>query len=367
MKQFFTGLVLLCGIHQEINAQTPSEAYPFNIPPNSTNRYFWVDLGKGNKVEFYINDPDDLEKIKNMDSIIYGLLKDLKKLEDSLKEESTVKRIDYNLDDAVNRKLRITQYRPAGNAFLVTDDETASLKTKQDTINLLGSTDFVANYPLRKKFNDTRYFKVTLLLNNITDLSSYMNKTINEKIASIRENISRKWENNKDRSFSPVADPSVKSNAMRGYNAGGDFLTLKASVDIQNYKNNFVPSVSVGVGLILGGKNIRREIDLLSENHFSFGKDASGKNKTYISRFLTLSYERGYIKDNDVKKNNYNLLDLSYSYLIRNKGNMYEKNTSKITAGALQLFEGKTKIQPLLYIQGFFKSATPGIRWIQSF
>src|SRR6218665_3279684 len=111
MNKIFIGLVLFCSIHQKTIAQSQlSEEYPFNIPSNSTNRYFWFNLDKGNKVEIYINNTEDLDKIKNMDSIIYGLLKDLKKLEDSLRDESTIKRIDYNLDDAVNRKIRITQY-----------------------------------------------------------------------------------------------------------------------------------------------------------------------------------------------------------------------------------------------------------------
>ncbi|RYD79939.1 MAG: hypothetical protein EOP53_08830 [Sphingobacteriales bacterium] len=368
MNKFFIGLVLFFSINQNSFAQTSlSNEYPFNIPSNSTNRYFWIDIDKGNKIEIYINDVDDLDKFINMDSIIYGFLKDLKKFEDSLKDESTVKRIDYNLDDANNRKLRISQYRPAGTAYLVTDGEAAELKTRQDTINFTGKVDFVANYTLHKKFNDTRYFKVTFLLNSISDLAGYMNNTISQKIVSIKNNVNKKWENNDDRSFSPVADPSIKSNSIRGYNAGGDYLTVKASVDIQNYKAAFVPSASIGFGIILGGKNIRRQICLSSEYHFSFGKNAAGQNRTYINKFLTLEYERGYIKDNDVRKNNFNLLNFSYSYLIDRKGPLFEKNTSRLSAGTLSIFEGKTKIQPVLYLQGFFKSVTPGIRWVQSF
>lgn len=368
MNKIFIGLVLLCSINHVGFAQaTLSEEYPFNIPANSTNRYFWVELDKGNKVEIYVNNTDDLDKVKNIDSIIYGLLKDLKKFEDSLKDESTVKRIDYNLDDANNRKLRITQYKPAGTAYLVKDDETAELKTRQDTINLIGKVDFVANYPLRKKFNDTRYYKVTFILNNIADLAGYMNNTISQKIISIQQNVNRKWDNNDDRSFSPVSDPSLKSNAIRGFNSGGDYLTIRASADIQNYKTAFVPSVSIGAAVVLGGKNMRREIGLTSEFHFSFGKNANGANRTYISKFLTLNYERGPIKDKYHKKVNFGLFNASFSYLVKRQGPTFEKNTSRFSAGTLSLFEGKTKIQPVLYMTGFFKSVTPGIRWVQSF
>jgi len=86
-----------------------------------------------------------------------------------------------------------------------------------------------------------------------------------------------------------------------------------------------------------------------------------------MSRFLTLSYEKSNTKDKELKKINYDILSLSYSYLISNKGSLYEKNTSRISAGTLHLFEGRTKIQPVLYIGGLFKSVTPGIRLVQSF
>lgn len=369
MNKIFIGLMLLCNICKEGFAQTAaSNEYPFNIPANSASRYFWVDLDKGNKMQVYINNMNDLDKISNMDSIIYGFLKDLKKFEDSLKDESTVKRVDYNLDDAVNRKLRITQYRPAGNAYLVNDEEAAVLKTRQDTINFIGKVDFVANHPMRKKFNDTRYYKVTFLLNNLADISDYMDNSISRKIAAIRASSENKWDNNNDRSFSPVADPSIKSNAVRGYyNPGGDYLTIRASADIQNYKSSFVPSASVGLLISLGGRNMTREIGLTSEFHFSFSKNAAGRTRTFISRFLTLSYERSNVKDKEPKKINYDILSLSYAYLVSRKGSLYEKNTSRISTGTLHLFEGKTKIQPVLYIGGLFKSVTPGIRLVQSF
>lgn len=369
MNKIFIGLMLLCGICKEGFAQTAaSNEYPFNIPANSARRYFWVDLDKGNKMQVYVDNIEDLDRISNMDSIIYGFLKDLKKFEDSLKDESTVKRIDYNLDDAVNRKLRITQSKPAGTAYLVKDDEAAELKTRQDTINFTGKTDFVANSLLRKKFNDTRYYKVTFLLNNLSDISGYMNNSISQKITAIKNSATKKWENNDDRSFSPVADPSIKSNAIRGYyNAGGDYLTIRGSADIQNYRSSFVPSASIGLTVSLGGRNMTRDIGLTSEFHFSFSKNAAGRTRTFMSQFLTLSYERSYKKDKEPKKINYDILSLSYSYLIRNKGSLYEKNTSRISTGTLHLFEGKTKIQPVLYIQGLFKSVTPGIRLVQSF
>jgi hypothetical protein len=369
MKQLFIGLMLICSINQASFAQSqPSNEYPFDIPPNSTNRYFWLDMGKGNKVEIFVNDINDLNEIKNMDSIIYGFLQDLRFFKDSLTDDKTIKRIDYNISSSEQRKLRFYQYLPKAESFVFVNDEVSSLKTAQDTINFVGKVNFVAKYPLRKAFDDTRYYKVRFLLNQVSDISVYMNDVLNQKIKSIQENVNKKkWDNNDDKSYSPLADPTIKANSIRGYNAGGDYLTLRASVDFQNYKNSFVPSITIGAAVILGGKNIKREFGLSVENHFSFERDLAGNNRTYINPFVTFNYARGYIKDNKITKANYDLFNFSVAHLFSPKGNMYEKGISRISAGTLSLFEGKTKIQPVLYLKDFFKSVTPGIRLVQSF
>ncbi|MFT3980590.1 MAG: hypothetical protein QM687_08985 [Ferruginibacter sp.] len=363
MKHLFV-MLLLGSIAQQGFAQNN---YPFDIPANSTNRLFWVELGNGNKMEVHVNNIDDLDKLQNMDSLIYGFLKDLNNFRDSLQNELAVKRVDYNVDDADNRKLRITQYPQSAVSYLVKDGEVAAMKTVQDTVNFIGKTNFVADYPLRKKFDDVRYYKVVFLVNNISDLNGYMNGLLNRKIISMKENANKKWDNNLDKSYSPRADSTIRGRIYKGYVAGGDFLTLRASVDIQNYKSTFVPSVSYGVAFIFGGKNIKREIGIGIENHFSFAKGTSGNLRTYISHFVSLSYARGYIKDGDINKNSAFLLNVNAAYMFKQKGSLYEKNTLRLGAGALSLFEGKTTIQPQLYVNGFFKSVTPGLRWVQSF
>ncbi len=368
MKQIFIALMLISSINQVSFAQMQNtNEYPFDIPPNSTNRFFWFDMGKGNKVEIFVNDINDLDQIQQMDSIIYGFLQDLRLFKDSLADERTIKRIDYNISVSAQRKLRFYQYLPKAESFVIMNEEVSSLKTIQDTVNFIGKINFVAKYPLRKGFNDSRYFKVRFLLNQVSDLSDYMNDVLNQKIHSIKENINKKWDNNDDNSYSPRAEPAIKANAVKGYNAGGDYLTLRASVDIQNYRNNFVPSITFGAAIVLGGKNIKREFGLSVENHFSFEKDLSGNNRTFINPFVTFNYSRGYIKDKKITKHNYDLFNFSLSHLFTPKGTVYERGISRISAGTLSLFEGKTNIQPVLYLKDFFKSVTPGIRWVQSF
>ncbi len=362
-------LMLLTGVTGNLLAQQTqtNEEKTFEIPL-PTSRRFYIDLDKGNRLQIDVSNLEDLDRFKNMDSVIYGLLQDLKLLKDSLSDETTTKRIDYVMDDTEKRKVRVIQYRSKGAGFLITDNGVSGLKTEQDTVNFIGKVVYEAKYTLRPRFTDTRYYKISLFVNNLTDLAAYMNGTLNEKIISVQKNANTKWESiGRQKKFSPIADPSIHANAVRGYMSGGDFLELKLSVDVQNYKNYFVPSATIGLNLVLANKNFKHEIGVASESHFSFARNNGGELKTFHSQFLTLSLAHGPIRDNDPGKESYQLFNMTFGYLIRSRGSVYEKNTMRLGVGTLSLFEGKTKIQPMIYYTNLFRGVTPGIRWVQSF
>ncbi|MCP9750343.1 hypothetical protein [Ferruginibacter sp. HRS2-29] len=370
MKKTIALMLLLAGITWELCAQgklTNAEK-TFDIPANSTDRRFYIDLGKGNKLQLDVKKLDDLDKFANMDSLIYGLLQDLKLLKDSLADESTTKRIDYIIDDTDKRKLRLQQFKPDGNSFVMSDGEVSSMKMELDTINFVGRVSYSNRFTKRNKTPGVRYFKASFYLNNIGDIAQYMNGILNKKITDLKVNADKGWDYEGGNSLYQLkADKSIKANANKGYIAGGDYLTLRGSVDIQNYKSYFVPSVSLGAYVLLGSKNFKRELGISWENHFSFAKNTDGKLQTFRSQFLTASFAHGFIKDNDVQKNGYDLFNMSFSYLISRKGEMYDKQTMRLGVGALSLFEGKTKIQPMIYFNNLFKGVTPGLRWVQSF
>lgn len=355
--------MLLSSITQNIFAQADEQKL-FDVPSYSISRMFWVELGSGNKMEVHLNHLDDLEKIKNMDSLIYGFLKDINHFKDSLKNELWVTRVDYNIDDEVNRKIRFQQRKPFYNTYVINDDEVAALKTIQDTVNFVGTTIL----PSKKRFGvnstDTRYFKVVFLLNKIADIRGYMNGLLNQKIESIRRSAKLKWDDVNNDYYISKSDSSIKSNNNRGYVNANKFVIVRGSVDIQNYKANFVPSVSVGMGIAFSKNNLRREIFINAENHFSFLKNSSGKSLTNISRWISLTYSRSKIVPD--KRNVYKP-NFSIGYMIGQNHHLYEKNTFRIGTGQFSLFEGSTKIEPVLYVNDFFKSVTPGLRLVQHF
>ena len=362
-------LVLSVSALGNLFAQQTKSDQLFNQPDSYTNRRFYIDLDKGNKMQVSVTNLDDLNHFRNMDSLIYAFLQDMKLLKDSLGDELTSRRVDYLVDDSSQHRIRIQRFHTAGTSFLINQSGPAALKTEQDTIIFLGKVDFIAKYPMRKGFQTTRYYKLSFYVNDLSDLARYMNGTLNKKIGTIQEHAGAHWTVKGYSNARLDADTSIHARANKGYVAGGDFINLNAAVALQNYKQYFVPSFNIGVNLVFAGRNFKRQVGVYWEPHFLFARDAAGQLKTYRNDFITLVLSQGFIKDNDPRKPSPVLTTFSIGYLTNKnrKGDYFDKHTIRLGVGSLSLFEGKTNLEPVMYFTDLFKHVTPGLRLIHHF
>jgi hypothetical protein len=370
MKKLICFLMLVTSVTGAIFAQdnTTKEDKTFDFPPNYPSRRFTIDLGKGNKMQIEISSMEDLKRFSNMDSVIRTFLADIDPLKDSLGDELLSRRIDYITDSMGRKKIRIQHFKAKGSNFLVKDGDVAALKLEQDTIHFLGTVSFVAKYTMRKAFNDSRKYRVSFFLNDLSDLASYADGSLNKKVETLQNNINATWITTAKKGTAYLAaDRSISARLPKGFTAGGDFLNMRVSVDIQNYKNYFVPSFSIGAGIIISTSHFKRDIVLSWDPNFFFAEDSTGKLKTFRNDFLTLTWGQGIVANNEPRKESHLLFIMSLGYLVHRDGEYFEKNTFRIGAGRLSLFSGKTKIEPVIYFNDFFKGVSPGLRLIQSF
>lgn len=189
MKKVIIVLMLFASIAPELCAQSNNADKAFEIPSDIIiNRRFYINLDKGNKLEIELTDMTDLKKISNIDSLLKVFIADITPLKDSLSDPLTSKRIDYVTDAQGRKKIRLQQFQPKGNNYLLNDGELSSLKIMQDTINIIG---IIPNppKPLQKiSLTHPRYYHLMFYLNNISELAGYMNGTLKEKITTIQNN-----------------------------------------------------------------------------------------------------------------------------------------------------------------------------------
>jgi hypothetical protein len=369
MKKTITLLMLVTGITVNLCAQKNKS---FEVPDDIImNRQFKVSLDKGNTMQLEMTDFTDIAVAGNIDSILQVFFTDISKLKDSLANPLTSKRIDYFTDAKGRKKIRFQQFQTSGNSFLIDKGELASLRTEQDTIHIIAVIPNAPEPEDRVSHKDQRYYHYTFLLNDVHELQTYFNNGIlNEKINLISNNYTGKWQRVPYYgNYLLKKDNSISAPKPKGFmaNQSFDYITLLASVNVQNYKNYFVPSFSLGARLTLvnRGRSFKWEPGLYWEPHFIFAKDAAGKLGTYRNDFLTLTYAQGGVKDHDPMKDFSFSASFSLGYLIHREGTYFEKNTFRLGIGKINL--NKTAIEPSLYFNNFFKGVTPGIRIIQYF
>lgn len=371
MKRILCVWMLLTGIAANLCAQTNRSDKAFEVPENIVfNRKFYINLDKGNKLTIELTDINDLKAVGNIDSLLQVFLMDIDQLKDSLADPLTSKRIDYVTDAQGRKKIRFQQFQPKGATFLLNKGDLASLRTEQDTVSIIG---VIANPPKAEQkisLTNPRYYHFTFLLNNFSELSSYMNGALKEKITTIQAHVNDKWPlilGGSDHSMQ--ADKNIYAERPKGFTQAsiGDFINGYITVNMQNYKSYFVPSFSVGARFVFSNRDrtFKKEVALLWEPHFLFPTDSLGKMQTYRNDFLTLEYGQGGMKDhNPFKEFSFSTV-FSFGYLIRRDGDIMAKNTFRIGAGKLKFY--KTSIEPSMYFNDLFKDVTPSIRITQSF
>lgn len=375
MKRTFALLMLAISINGKTIAQ--DEPVPgktdrfFNMPTDNITRSFYADLGKGNKMQISVTDIDDLQRFKNADSLLLIFLHDMLAFTDSLRDETASRRIDYFTDELGRKQIRIRLNKPQGSAFLIQQDQVAMLKMEQDTISFSGS--YIENFTstILKPHPQRKYYQLTFFVNRFSDLEK-LTGTINEKVQAIDNNKQKRWIKDKEGNWRiKGGDQSVYSmHQPAGYTAvagPGDYIASRLAAGIQNYKNYFVPSVSLGAGFVFNNGRVRYGFDVLGEFHFMFARNAQGNLQTYRNTFLTLHYRRTIVnRPASIPAISF-VSDFSFAYLLKRRGDFFEKNTMRIGVGQLSFLKERVNIEPVFYFNNLFKGVTPGLKLTVNF
>ena len=345
----------------------------FDLQPDRFKRKYMVALGKGNTMQVELGEVEDLEKIKNADSLLAIFLQDMKAFRDSLSDELKSKRIDYITDAAGKKKIRIQVFSPAGNNFLLQEGSVAALKLAQDTVYIVGEIKYRVTTGKNKDAYLTRYYRIGFFINNLEELAGYTDGRLANKIAAIQKSKYERWKAEEGgHLYTAMSDNSISAIAPNGFNAvPGDYVRLNAGVSFQNYKNYFVPAFYVNASLFINSRRYKYEVGLAWEPHYIFSKNTAGNLQAYRNDFLTLNL--GFEPRQPGPPVNHNephidfLQHFSVGYLVSRKGDFYDAHTFSFGTGGIEWFGGKIKLEPLIYTNFTKHNASPGVRLIVNF
>ncbi len=369
MKKTFSLLMLVTGITLNTIAQDEAPISKsdktFELKGVNIRRRFTIELGKGNLMQVELGDFDDLSKVKNIDSLLTDFLKDIAVFKDSLVDDLSAKRIDYFIDTDGKKRIRIQIFKPKGTSFLLNQGDLAALKLEQDTVNIICAVPYPNKYVIGKLRSEMSYYQVRFFVNQLSNLNNYTDSRLNEKITNFPYKNSQ-WHRETDNNWYPVnGDHTMHAKHPGGFiGSAGDQLEINAGVNLQNYKNYFVPSFNITAKAVVSSYHYKYEFGLAWEPQFLFAKDNQGSLVTYRNDFLSLILGREPITEKGKTDGlQYNFFQhLSIGYLIRNKGDFYDPHTFRIGTGGINWADGRIKLEPIFYFHDFFKGVTPGIK-----
>jgi len=331
---------------------------------------FTIQLTKGNKIILEMADKQGLNYVKNLDSLLLQCYNTISLLQDSLKNETTTKRIDIALQDDGNIKMRFQEFANKASNYTVLNKELYGLKLDQDTVNIIGYyTSITPVEWSKKKIYLTSPYKITLLLNNVTELKEYLKGQFNTVIAQLHNDWNQYNElGNKDKwsrkltAVYGITDDTKKIVFGRvPYSLRKTYVTTYLSIGMQNVQNVFSPSLAGGVEVyFFGDLNRERHFQLFVDNYFFFERYSGTATKIFNNDFLTFQYK--FVQQEKSIDGQYKVKyfsQFSLGYLISRRGEYFDKNTFKVGLSGVEYHS--VQLTPGFFITGFFKKVTPTI------
>ena len=152
-----------------VSAQTKADKL-FNIPEKYVYNVHTAHLHDGARMMVEMADVTDYVMLKNLDSFVAMMQRDVDFYKDSIKGPENV-RVDYAFEWGSDKAMiRFRRHQPSGDIYVKTAGELSRMKVEQDTVRLLirkkpmehSNPSFLYDFPVQ----------ITFLLNNFSDLKT---------------------------------------------------------------------------------------------------------------------------------------------------------------------------------------------------
>ncbi len=358
----------------EKNPRSKTET-AFNMPACIVNVRDFVHLNDEQKIIFELNNPNDYEYIRNLDSTINQFIQDITFYKDSLANNLGNVRIDYARTQEAISQLSFKKYNPGADMFIKRNGALAKMKLEQDTIRFFlrvfseerngkkGFKNSIANYHM---------VQITFCLNNYSNIEKIAaNKYLLRNI--IDTLLITKRESTKSDPYkfpsSAIYKPFSETKRFEGF--GGiietearkswrianrsDYLTFDGNMGIGLVRNTLTPNAEMGITYM----NRQRKLDkndylfgrLTMSTYLFFDKNAAGEYLVHDNWFVNA--ELGEKHENETNT-------MGIGYLAFQKGNYFKGTTLKVFLN-LRLKKSSFTISPEIIITNDFKQIFPGI------
>lgn len=319
-----------------------------------------IDLSHKNALVAGFTTFGQLQARKNIDSVLRLFVANYKRIADTAQNPLTATHALLRLGET-NQVMELRNTPQPATSFRFTGGRTAPVlvKTKQDTLQIVWSSA-IATLP----YYDFSFY---LMLNNLTDIEQLLrnggiNATLQEALKSVGQYKGHDLTDPK-MSFDMLYKREGTATQPKFISPGlakGSFISFQPGGGVGLIKSQWVPSLNVDAQFIPDRfKGIGYSVGYLS--NFFFQNPADGLGAIQRTDFLTIGMAF-YRKSTDGRMASFDRLRTSFSIgmPVYRSGNQFTKEAVRLSSTIYQ--KGFIKIQPELYMNGFFKQVYPGIR-----
>lgn len=317
-----------------------------------------VDLGQKNALVIGFQIFTQLEARKNIDSVLRLFVADYRKIADTTQNPVQAIHTLFRLGSTA-RTIEVRQHSQPVSAyrFLEGRSEPVLVKSRQDTLQVVWSLE-------PQKVYD---FSLYVLVNSLSTLDRLLaeggvNQKVQEAMQAVRGYKGHDLTNSKmsfDLRYRREGN-SIGTHFMSPGLAKAPFLSFQPSFGAGLIRSQLVPSLKLDVQFVPSRfKGVGYSVGYLS--NFFFQNPADGRGLIGRNDFLTASVAF-YRPSADGRGPAFDRLrtSLSVGMLVHRKGDYFAPNTIRLSGTLYQ--KGLIRIEPELYMNGFFKQVYPGVR-----
>ncbi len=379
MKKTILFFLLMAGTASLLPAQSnipDASEMLFNTPPSGkANAVFSFYLPNKRRLMVEFTNISQINFLPDADSLVQAAAKLLLPLKDSLKADGMVRRVDMVMTSNFPR-IRIINHPEFSNSFTVRENELLQLKVNQDTIRIIGyaKTGKMVNFSVDGEIQKRDFggqFVITLILDNVEDISSLPANTVEQCLTLLKPKISSYANTGKSflgGSLEFRADFNMRTGQMFSP-ANGRFIRVRErsfepyiGFSYQYVRGAFVPGLQLGYRYNYSNAYSKNSFRLYQELETFFSRDSNQKLQIDKNEFVVFQFSQ-------VEKSKTNQLSLAgnftLGYLYQRRGEWYEPHTFKL--GLPILTSKHISIEPQFVFNGWFKNMSPAIKIVFHF
>lgn len=321
-----------------------------------------VDLGQRNTLIVGFNRYVQVQARKNIDSVLRLFVANYIAVEDTTQSPTRATHALFRLGETDRAlALRYTP-QPTTNFRFRDDDKPVEVKTQQDTLQIIWTPATAQAMPAD--------FSIYLLLNNLHDIERLLQAGgINQKLQKALEAVQQYKGHNLTSprlAYTLLQGEDGKSKVVQPGLIGSPFLNIQPSIGVGLIRNQWVPSFNLFVSLI-PNQFQRLGYGIGYTSTFFFNQSTTdGSFQVFRNDFLSAGISLyGRKKDNQTTALGREVASFYVGMPVRRRGAYFEANT--IRMGGTAYNNGLLKVQPEIYMNGFFKKVYPGLRLVVGF